>query len=82
LWGGGVAHDVDGDVDGDVEAADEHRTGHGGLLERIVHTSAETGIDSRLPVLLRDLVQESVDPGLGTDGFSPLVEVLLRPTAG
>lgn len=48
-------------------------------LEHIADTSADVGLDSRVPALMRDLARRAVDAGHGTDGFSRPVDILGAP---
>lgn len=47
-------------------------------LEHLAHTSAATGLDSRLPELMRDLAHETVAAGDGHLGWSRIVEALRK----
>lgn len=47
-------------------------------LNHIVRTSDETGLDGRLPEVIRDLAATAVRGGHGTDGWSRIIQVLRR----
>ncbi|MBB5997578.1 NAD(P)-dependent oxidoreductase [Streptomonospora salina] len=69
----GLAADVDaGHHPGhrDNLAMEEAALGH------IVHTSRESGLDSRLPELMHGLARTAVERGHGADGWSRVVDVL------
>jgi 3-hydroxyisobutyrate dehydrogenase-like beta-hydroxyacid dehydrogenase len=71
----GLAADVD---TGTYSGAEDNLAMELAALEHIADTSAEVGLDSRLPALMRDLARQAVDAGHGTDGYSRLVDIL-RP---
>lgn len=68
-----LASDVDA---GTYPGAEDNLGMELAALEHIADTSAEVGLDVRLPALMRDLARRAVDAGHGTDGFSRLVETL------
>lgn len=72
----GLAADVDaGRYPGDEDTI----TMELAALHHMVATSAGSGVDTRLPALMRDLARSAVDAGHGSDGWSRVVEVLRAP---
>ncbi|MFD0774160.1 NAD(P)-dependent oxidoreductase [Streptomonospora algeriensis] len=50
-------------------------------LGHIVHTSRESGLDSRLPELMHGLARTAVERGHGADGWSRVVDMLRKAPA-
>lgn len=69
----GLAGDVDA---GTYPGAEDNLSMELAALEHIADTSAEVGLDTRLPALMRDLARRAVEAGHGTDGFARVVDVL------
>jgi 3-hydroxyisobutyrate dehydrogenase-like beta-hydroxyacid dehydrogenase len=69
----GLAADVDA---GSYPGTEDNLAMELAGLEHVSDTSAELGLDSRLPDLMRDLVREAVVDGHGADGYSRVVSVL------
>ena len=69
----GLADDVDA---GTYPGAEDNLAMELTALDHIVDTSAQLGLDARLPRLLRDVAAAAVGRGHGGDGFSRVVEVL------
>lgn len=69
----GLAGDVDA---GSYPGTEDNLAMELGTLEHIAATSAETGLDSGLPTVMRDLARKAVTAGHGGESYSRLVEDL------
>lgn len=71
------------DVDAGTHPGDEDQMAmDAAALDHVVRASEDSGVDSGLVVVMRDLARRAVDSGHGADGFSRLVDHLrLRPAA-
>ncbi|WP_406859156.1 NAD(P)-binding domain-containing protein [Streptomyces sp. HUAS MG47] len=50
-------------------------------VEHVLHTFADSGVDTALPAAVADLFRRGMDAGHATDSFSSLVELMRTPTA-
>ncbi|WP_020670003.1 NAD(P)-dependent oxidoreductase [Amycolatopsis nigrescens] len=72
-----VIRDYAGQIDGrDYPGDEEWLELDAPLMAHLVRATAESGLDTRLPELVRSLTADGIDAGHGRDSFASLIEII------